>query len=132
MSRRSRPIAPIPRIPPDGFEDFEVFRETFLARVDDPVDNEACRSFANFFYGLCLLEPGHWPLTWTDHTAHLLQAVLADLRYLQGYVGDLDSGVERESERHEALCSLAARLSGKIGELADEIETEIGAGEPAK
>jgi hypothetical protein len=58
--------------------------------------------------------------------------VLADLRYLQGYLGDLDSGVERESERHEALCRLAARFSEKIGELADELEPEIGAGELAK
>jgi hypothetical protein len=132
LSKPSRPIAHVPRIQPDGFEDFEVFRETFLARVDDPVHNEACRSFARFFYELSLLEPGYWPLTWTDHTAHLLRAVLADLRYLQGYLGDLDSGVERESERHEALCRLAARFSEKIGELADELEPEIGAGELTK
>lgn len=128
MSSRSQPIAHVPRIQPNelDIEDFEVFRETFLARIHDPAHNEACRSFARFFYNLVLAEPGYWPLSWADHDAHLLQAALADLRFLQGNFAYLGSDNGSETEEQEALNRLARSFSRKVGELADELEHELG------
>jgi hypothetical protein len=126
---RSQPIARVPRIPPNenDIEDFEVFRETFLARIHDPAHNDACRSFAKFFFSLVRAEPGYWPLTWADHDAHMLQAALADLRFLQGNFAYLGSPNGAEDERREALQRLASRFSRKVGKLADELEHELGA-----
>jgi hypothetical protein len=133
--RDFRPWRHVPKIQPGQFEESEIFRETFLAWLGDHADNETFRRFGKLQYSMVLEYSKHGPHSWIDSTAHELQAVLADLRHLQGFLvrmkrhrEDHDSVRESDeavAQRHDALCELADRLSKKIGSLADELEKEV-------
>ena len=135
-----RPYPRVPKIPPDRWEDFCTFRETFLADVGDAENNQAFRTFAKLQISLVHEGGGVWPYTYMDATAHYLQAALADLRQLQGFLvftcqrteedreGDREQskGDEEVVKKHDALCRLGNRISKMIGALADELEKEVG------
>lgn len=141
------PFCPIPRAkmravtrhPDQGF-DLEPFRETFLAHILEPPDNETMRAFGDLHYTQTLANSSYWPHSYMDATAQGLQAALADLRYLQGFLasrctrtetdrqGDRDQfeGDEEIVKKHDALCELGNRINREIGLLADELEKEVG------
>lgn len=126
------PDSTTPALPPvlDPFkwEDFPVFRETFLMYFTEPPANSALRIFGRLFHDLVLEYYHHWP-SWPEGvTATELRAGLADLRHLQGYL----AAVGREHEEaalndpDTALSLLAARLAGELAGIGDEIEDAIG------
>ena len=84
---RARPLAgaAVPAfILPPRFEDFEGFRETTLAAVTDKLTNATLRTLGQVVYDL-LLECGHlWPVVPGGAYFHQCQAVLGDLRHLEG------------------------------------------------
>jgi hypothetical protein len=119
-----------PLIEPAAWEDFPVFRETFLMYFTEPPANSALRIFGRLFHELVLEYHHHWP-NWPEGvTVTELRSALADLRHLEGYLG----AVGREHEeaaltKSETLLSrLAARLARELTRIADEIEQALGGG----
>ena len=133
-------IVQVPKIQPDCWEDFPVFRETFLCDVYDAQGIELLRRLGKLG-AVLLAERGQpWPYTYMDATARYLQAALADLRHLQGF---LRFACERDEERrdgdrlqfegdeeavrkHDRLCELGNLVAAEIGVLAEELEKEVG------
>jgi hypothetical protein len=117
-----------PILDPVAWEDFPVFRETFLMYFTEPPANSALRIFGRLFHELVLEYYHHWP-SWPEGvTATELRASLADLRHLQGYLASV--GREHEeaalNEPDTALSLLAARLAGELEGIGDEIEKALG------
>lgn len=122
------PPALPPILDPAAWEDFPVFRETFLMYFTEPPANSALRIFGRLFQELVLEYYHHWPGWPEGVTATELRAGLADLRHLQGYLAAV--GREHEeatlSETDTALSLLAARLAGELAGIGDEIEQALG------
>jgi hypothetical protein len=117
-----------PALNPTAWEDFPVFRETFLLYFTEPPSNAALRVFGCLFHELVLEHYHHWP-SWPEGvTATELRAALADLRHLEGYLASI--GREHQtaslSETDAALSLLAGRLTGELSRVADEIEQALG------
>lgn len=117
-----------PILDPTAWEDFPVFRETFLLYFTEPPSNAALRVFGRLFHELVLEHYHHWP-SWPEGvTATELRAALADLRHLEGYLASI--GREHQtaslSELDAALSLLASRLTGELSRVADEIEQALG------
>lgn len=122
------PTALPPILDPAAWEDFPIFRETFLAFFTEPPSNTALRIFGRLFHELVLEYYHHWP-NWPEGvTATELRAALADLRHLEGYLTSV--GREHQdaslSESDTALSILAGRLAGELSRVADEIEQALG------
>jgi hypothetical protein len=130
----------VPRIQPERWEDFPVLRETFLCDIYSSGDIELFRRVAKLVALLVAERSQLWPYTYMDATARYLQAALADLRFLQGFLrfacerdedrrdGDRHQyeGDEEAVRRHDRLCELGDLIAAQIGILADEIENEVG------
>ena len=136
---KQHPFRHVPTVQPDQWHNFSVFRETFLSDVDQVEANEAFRVFARVQQSLVYSGGTTWPFRYVDATAHRLQAALADLRFLQGYIAFRSERSEDERaaelaaigdeelvKQHDALLRLSGRFSKKIGALADELEKEVG------
>lgn len=121
-------IATPPRIAPATWEDFPVFRETFLFYFTEPPANAALRVFGRLFHELVLEYYHHWPEWPEGVTATELRAALADLRHLEGYLAAV--GREHQdaalSEPDTALSVMAGRHAGELARIAEEIEQAIG------
>ena len=117
-----------PAIDPAAWEDFPVFRETFLLYITDPAYNAALRIFGRLLHELVLEYYRHWPNWLEGVTATELRAAVADLRHLEGYLGAVGREHEEASltEPEMALSRLAARHSGELTRIADEIEQALG------
>lgn len=135
MARRDRdaPPASIPRIDPKRWEDFSVFRETFLEEVTEPATNAALRTVAELHYKAFIECDTYWPCREEPFYYSHLRAALADLRHLQGFLQDLFR-IEEFAEEYEgeeiamAPClRLAERAVGGLGKLADDMERELDA-----
>jgi hypothetical protein len=123
-----QPPALPPILDPAAWEDFPVFRETFLAFFTEPSYNTALRIFGRLLHELVLEYYHHWP-NWPEGvTATELRAALADLRHLEGYLAAV--GREHQdaslSESDTALSVLAGRLARELSRVADEIEQALG------
>lgn len=124
----AEPPAVPPILDPAKWEDLPVFRETFLMYFTEPPANSALRIFGRLFHELVLEYYHHWP-NWPEGvTVTELRSALADLRHLEGYLGAV--GREHEeaalTEAETALSQLAARLTGELARIADEIEQALG------
>ncbi len=119
-----------PTINPDEWERFEGFRETFLLYFTREDANAALRVVATLLYDLCLesgavLMPDH-----PEGTARAqVRAVVADLRFLQGFLDGLTAEAEGSSLEpyEEHLFRFAGKRSAALGQVADEIEAQLGA-----
>jgi hypothetical protein len=130
MEPQEPPAIP-PIIDPASWEDFPVFRETFLMYITEPAYNAALRKTGEFLFAMLLEQYGNWP-TWAESSTRTeLRAALADLRHVQGFL----SGVGREhrlsslSSEDTALSQAAARVAVEVGNLADRIERELVTGQ---
>jgi hypothetical protein len=117
-----------PNIDPAKWEDFPVFRETFLLYFTEPLSNAALRAFGCLLHDLVLEYYRHWP-NWPEGvTATELRAALADILHLEGYLASV--GREHQtaslSGPDTALSLFAGRLAGKLAQIADEIEQALG------
>jgi hypothetical protein len=125
--RDFRAAAP-PIIDPPAWEDFPVFRETFLLYITDPAYNAALRIFGRLLHELVLEYYRHWPNWLEGVTATELRAAVADLRHLEGYLGAVGREHEEASltEPEMALSRLAARKAGELTRIAEELEQALG------
>jgi hypothetical protein len=128
LTEPEQPPAVPPIIDPAAWEDFPVFRETFLLYVTDPAYNTALRIFGRLLHEMVLEYYRHWPNWLEGVTATELRAAVADLRHLEGYLGAVGREHEEASltEPEMALSRLAARYSGGLARIADEIEQALG------
>jgi hypothetical protein len=125
-----RAVTP-PVIDPAAWEDFPVFRETFLMYITEPAYNAALRKTGEFLFAMLLEHYGNWP-TWTESSTRTeLRAAVADLRHLEGFLGSVGREHKLSSLSFEdtSLSQSAARVAIDVGKLADRIERELVTGQ---
>ena len=121
------PPAIPPIIDPQRYEEFPVFRETFLVFVTDPTANAAARSFGTLFYDLVLAGWGDWPDPAEGMFRASLRAAIADLRHVQGCLLDWTGDTYTAATPHEGfLANLGEDVGHELGRLADRLEGEMG------
>jgi hypothetical protein len=119
------PAAAVPPvIDPATWEDFHVFRESFLMYISEPSFNAALRTAAEHFFGMLLETYQHWPAwqettTWTE-----MRAALGDLRHLQGFLASIGlerrlSSLDAGDRRLSKHASQVARLLKQVGDTMD-------------
>lgn len=121
----------LPIIDPTDWEDFPVFRETFLMYVTEAPYNAALRTAGEFLFTMVLEHYGNWP-AWTESpTRTELRAAIADLRHLEGFLGSVgrEHRLSSLSAEDTALSQSAARVAVEVGKLADRIEHELATGQ---
>ncbi|MEA2600103.1 MAG: hypothetical protein QOF89_1095 [Acidobacteriota bacterium] len=123
----SGPAVSPPVVHPDQFEDFPVFRETFLLFFTDPKANASTRNFGLLLHELVLEFWGQWPPHREGMFPSELRAVVADLRHLQGCLQEWTGPacpVDGQYERR--LSEVGADVARGIAKLADRLEVELG------
>ena len=128
--RDARPLgAAVPAfILPARFEDFEGFRETTLAAITDKLTNATLRTLGQVVYDL-VLECGHlWPKPKGGAYFQQCQAVLGDLRHLEGWFAHLDSqrtdaALAPEEEKVSVACG-GFRLA--LQAIGDQLARDLG------
>jgi hypothetical protein len=118
-------VAIPPRIDPDRWEDFPVFRETFLAYFTVPKYNFALRTVGKMLLEMTLASWGEWPDQPEGLRRAELRAAVADLRHLEGYL--VTAGSDPPDDPYEAaLCRTAVLMSQEVGSVAEHIEAKLG------
>lgn len=108
MDQSGTQVVP-PIIDPAAWEDFPVFRETFLMYFTEPPANAALRIFGRLFHELVLEYYHHWP-SWPEGvTTTELRAAVADLRHLEGYLGGSGKGARGSRPHGSGIGTLATR-----------------------
>ena len=83
---KSEPGLPeVPRIKPQDFERFQVFRETFLVSFTTVGDAEAFRTVGRLLFDMTVEFREYLPVV--ELPRRELRAALAELRHLEGYLG---------------------------------------------
>ena len=127
---RPRDAVSPPTIDPKRWEDFPTFRESFLRWFTDPAHNAALRAFGTLLFEMVLEANRVFPDEPESFTRHDLRAAVADLRYLQGflgYIGSQQEDMQPEEDREDMrLSKLAAKLAPRVGRIADAIEGALG------
>jgi hypothetical protein len=114
-------------IDPERFEDFPVFRETFLSFVPAAGVNVILRSFGEMLYRFVLEYWQYWPDQPEGQLRGSLRAAVADMRHVQGFLLDWAHPETSYSGAHEAhLGKVGGEIAVEIGELADRLEKELG------
>ena len=114
-----------PQIDPTRWEDFAVFRETFLVYFSVRPYNHALRIVGKLLLEMTLASWGDWPDQPEGWRRAELRAAVADLRHLEGYLATL--GEDPPDEKYEAsLCRTAVLMSHEVGSVADHIEAKLG------
>ena len=123
-----RPAASPPTIDPARWEDFSVFRESFLRHCTGPEANAAMRAFGDLLFEMVL----EWNNTQPDdpdgYVRHDLRAALADLRAVEGflaYIGreteDLDEDDPEDADSYQ-LCEFAGEMARRVARIAAAVE----------
>jgi hypothetical protein len=125
------PPASPPVIGPAAWEDFAVFRETFLMYLTPPGYAAALRTVGEMLHTMILESYNPWPGWPESSTRTELRAAVADLRHLEGFLGAVGrehvaSSLTRPDDR---LSRFAARQSAEVAKIAHRIEAELAAGE---
>ena len=126
------PSAVIPLVHPDDWEDFAVFRESFLMYFTAPGLNTALREGAEQFFALLLEHSGAkgWPEWEESSTRTELRAAVADLRHLQGFLASI--GKERKvsslSTGDKKLSKFAGDTARALNQIANRIERKLAQG----
>ena len=114
-----------PQVTPVRWEDFPVFRETWLVYFTVPKYNAALRMVGKLLLEMTLSAWGEWPDQPEGWRRAELRAAVADLRHLEGYLATL--GEDPPDERYEAsLCRMSVLMSHEVGSVADHIEDKLG------
>ena len=123
------PAAP-PVIDPTLWEDFPVFRESFLMYISDPHFNASLRTAAEYFFSMVLEMYQGWPQWQESSTRTEFRAGIADLRHLQGFMASV--GKERHlsslDEGDRKLSKHAARVARLLKQVADTMELKLAKG----
>ena len=126
----STPASPavIPSIHPDLWEDFAVFRESFLMYLTPQALNTALRLAAENFFTLLLEHAGeNWP-DWPETPTRIeMRAAAADLRHAQGFLASI--GQERHvsslSPSDKKLAKYASDVARSVHRIANAIENKL-------
>jgi hypothetical protein len=121
------PPAVPPMIDPREWEDYPIFRETFLLYVSEPRFNAALRMAGEMFFSMLLETYGDWPEWPESSTRTELRAAVADLRHLQGFLANV--GQERHSSTLSPggirLSKHASRVARLLNQVATTIERKL-------
>jgi hypothetical protein len=127
-----QPPAVIPFVHPDAWEEFAVFRESFLMYFTAPGLNTALRQGAEQFFSLLLEHSGAdgWPEWEESSTRTELRAAVADLRHSVGYLASI--GQERHvsslSAGDKKLSKFASDIARVVNRAANSIERQLAKG----
>jgi hypothetical protein len=113
---------------PHRFEDFEGFRETTLSVFTDKLTNATLRALGQVLYDLGLQGAQEWPHPPGGAYFHQCQAVLGDLRHLEGWFAHLDiqrtqAALAPEEKRVSVACG-GFRLA--VQAIGDQFQRELG------
>ena len=116
-----------PEIDPAAWEDFAVFRETFLMYLTPPGYAAALRTFGEMLHGMILESYNPWPGWPESSTRTELRAALADLRHLEGFLGAVgrEQVVSSLTRPDDRLSRFAARQAAEVAKIAQRIEAEV-------
>ncbi len=124
-------VAIPPIVDPSSWEDYPVFRESFLMYITEPKHNAALRTAGEFLFTMVLEHYGNWP-AWTESpTRTELRAAVADLRHLEGFLTSVgrEHRLSSLSSEDATLSQSAARVAVEVGKLAGRIEREMVTGQ---
>lgn len=121
--------------PDHPWDESESFRETTLQYIADLEDRAALRRVGRMIYDMALETARDWSqsLVAPSTTRSDLEAIVADLRYLEGYiamVGRASSEVSLPSS-DDALARFAGKLARKVGALVRSVEDRLMMGQPS-
>ena len=117
-----------PVIVPECWENFDGFRETFLADFTVPEHNAALRRLCSVLSALTGEAYQALPKAPEGWYRTQVRAALADLRFLQGYLTETaDEGAWNIPDGDEALARLVRRKVKALGKIADAIEAALAA-----
>ncbi len=133
LEQDSTPLTP-PAVPatidPAAWEDFPIFRETFLMYISEPSFNAALRTAGEHFFTMLLESYDRWPAWQETSTRTELRAAVADLRHLQGFLASV--GKERSfsslSQADARLSKLSSGVARLMRRAANMIERELAKG----
>ncbi len=126
MGTDRTPAAGPPTVDPEDFHDFEGYRETTLSLITDPERNAAMRATGRLIYAMAAELSGEPPEP-EGSLRHQCRAAVADLRFMQGFLGMLGRPLECSRAGHEGhLARVALRLSGQVAEIAAVLDRELG------
>jgi len=123
------PGAAVPAfILPDRFEDFEGFRESTLAVFTDKLTSTSLRALGQVLYDMGLESAHLWPTPPAGAYFHQCQAVLADLRHLEGWFAHLDKQrTEAELSKEEERVSVACgKFRLAVQAIGDQLQRKLG------
>jgi hypothetical protein len=121
------PPAVPPIIDPARFEDYPALRETFLVYITDPTANATLRGLGELLHTLILEYWRFWPNQPEGLLRASLRAVVADMRYLQGYLAEWAGPETEHKSRHEEhLAKQGGEVARELGRQADRLEAELG------
>jgi hypothetical protein len=114
-------------IDPAAWEDFAVFRETFLMYLTPPGYAAAFRTVGEMLHTMILESYNPWPGWPESSTRTELRAALADLRHLEGFLGAVgrEHAVSSRARADERLSRFAARQAAEVAKIAHRIEAEL-------
>jgi hypothetical protein len=121
------PPAVPPAIDPAAWEDFPVFRESFLLYISEPAFNASLRAVGEHFFSMLLETYPRWP-AWPESTTRMeMRAAVADMRHLQGFLGSV--GQERRmsslSPGDVRLSRYASGAARSLNRLANALESRL-------
>jgi hypothetical protein len=125
------PPAAVPAtIDPSAWEDFPVFRESFLMYVSEPSFNVALRTAGEHFFTMLLESYQRWPAWQESSTKTELRAAVADMRHLQGFLASV--GQERRLSSLDPgdakLSKHASQVARLLKQVADTLERKLAKG----
>ncbi|HSS50487.1 MAG TPA: hypothetical protein VLX28_16245 [Thermoanaerobaculia bacterium] len=123
-----------PVINPAAWEDFAVFRETFLMYLTPPDYAAALRKVGEMLFTMILESYDPWPGWPESSTRTELRAAHADLCHLEGFLGAVGrehavSSLGREDDR---LSRFAARQAAEVAKIAHRIDAELAKSVPPR
>ena len=126
----SPPAAVPATIDPTAWEDFPVFRESFLMFISEPAFNVSLRTAGEHFFRMLLEHYDRWPAWPESSTRTELRAAVADLRHLQGFLASIGkerrlSSLDPGDAKLSKHASQVARLLKQVG---DTIERKLAKG----
>jgi hypothetical protein len=116
-----------PVVDPARWEDFPVFRETFLYYVTLPPYADALRTVGDWLFAMVLESYGQWPSWPESATRTEVRAALADLRHLEGFLGSVgrEHVISSLAPEDAILSQLAATLAPQLSAIAVELATAL-------
>src|SRR6185295_16710472 len=114
-----------PHFDPMEWEDFAVFRETFLSYFTLPEHAAALRVVGKLLFDMTLAASEKWPEQAEGWLRGELRAVVADLRHLEGFLVTLTESPSADPYEG-ALHRTAVLMSRKLASVAEQIEDKLG------